>query len=101
MIAGYVCHLSRTVYVTYLLDAPEGSTQSPDRFTLMTTGLEGVFDEIHKKTNGQITFLGTWHSHTQPTPPSEIDRNTLKKLQSHYDFPIVMLTYTGGRLVRV
>jgi molybdopterin/thiamine biosynthesis adenylyltransferase len=101
VIAGYVCHLSRTIYVTYLLDAPEGSTQLPDRFTLMTTGLEGVFDEIHKKTNGQITFLGTWHSHTQPTPPSEIDRNTLKKLQSHYDFPVIMLTYTGGRLVRV
>jgi len=101
VIAGQVCRLSRTIYVNTLLNAPEGSLQSSNEFNLSTVGLTQVFEKIHRKTNGQVTFLGTWHNHTQPYPPSPRDKQSLKKLQFHYDLPVVMLTYTGGRIVRV
>jgi len=101
VIAGQICHLSNTIYITYLIEAPEGSQHTSNNFELSTNGLAQKFERIHHKTNGQITFLGTWHSHTRPVPPSIKDRNTLSKLQINYDLPIVMLTYTGGRIVRV
>ena len=101
VIAGQICHLSKTIYVNYLLDAPKGSVRTRDSFELNTEGLSGEFDRIHERTNGQITYLGTWHSHTSATPPSTIDKKSLKTLQVNYDLPIVMLTYTGGRIVRV
>ena len=101
VIAGQVCQLSKTIYVNYLLDAPKGSVRTRDRFVLNVAGLAEEFEHIHERTNGQITFLGTWHSHTSATPPSTIDENSLKKLQVNYDLPIVMLTYTGGHIVRV
>lgn len=101
VIAGQVCHLSKTIYVNYLLDAPEDSIRSYNHFALDTEGLPEEFERIHELTNGQITFLGTWHSHTEATPPSMIDKDSLKKMQVNYDLPIVMLTYTGGHIVRV
>lgn len=101
IIAGQICHLSKTIYVTYLLEAPEGTKRTASTLDINTDGLAPIFDEIHKKTNGQVTFLGTWHSHTEASPPSPKDISTLKKLQLNYDLPIVMLVYTGGRIVRV
>jgi len=101
VLAGYVCNLSKTIYVTYLLPAPAGSVRSATKFLLKTEGLKEKFNDIHSATNGQISFLGTWHSHTLPTPPSKLDEMTLTELTQSYDMPVVMLTYTGGRLVRV
>ena len=101
VIAGQICHLSKTIYVNYLLDSPKGSVRTRDGFILDTEGLSSKFERIHEMTNEQIMFLGTWHSHTSATPPSKIDKNSLKKLQVNYDSPIVMLTYTGGHIVRV
>lgn len=101
IIAGQICHLSKTIYVNYLFDSPKGSVRTRDRFILHTGGISDEFERIHEMTNGQITFLGTWHSHTSETPPSKIDKNSMKKLQVNYDLPIVMLTYTGGHIVRV
>jgi len=101
ILVGQICQLSKTIYITHLLDAPIGSFRSASRFDLNTEGLAELFDDIHNKTNAQVTFLGTWHSHTKPTPPSGIDKDSLRKLQANYDLPIVMLTYTGGRIVRV
>ncbi len=101
VIAGQVCHLSKTIYVNYLLDSPKGSMRTKDKFVLNVEGLAEDFESIHERTNGQITFLGTWHSHTSATPPSTIDKDSLKELQINYDLPIVMLTYTGGHIVRV
>lgn len=101
IIAGQICHLSKTIYVNYLFDSPKGSVRTRNRFVLCTEGMSEEFERIHERTNGQITFLGTWHSHTSATPPSTIDKNSLRKLQVNYDLPIVMLTYTGGQIVRV
>jgi molybdopterin/thiamine biosynthesis adenylyltransferase len=101
VLAGYVCPLSKTIYITHLVPAPSGSVGTSTRFWLNVKGLKETFQQIHSRTNGQITFLGTWHSHTTSSPPSQLDRETLSGLTNNYDFPIVMLTYTGGHLVRV
>jgi len=101
VLAGQVCSISKTIYVTYLLDAPMGSIGTASNFELKTEGLANSFENIHKKTNSQITFIGTWHSHTSACPPSDKDQQTLKTLQTNYDLPIVMLAYIENELVRV
>lgn len=101
ILVGSYCALSKTIYITKLVAAPKASRNSSDHMDIATNGLEESFDLIHRATNGQSTFVGTWHSHTSPTPPSQIDKDTYKKLSMNYDLPIVMLMYTGGRIVRV
>lgn len=101
VLTGKICHLSQTLYVTRIEPAPLKSIRTKNEFILSTEGLDKIYCNIHEQTNGQISFLGTWHSHTSPTPPSITDKSTFKKLNTYYDLPIVMLTYTGGRLVRV
>ena len=101
VLAGMVCHLSKTIYVTLVVPAPDGTIRTPVRLDIATDGLEEIFEEIHAATNGQITFLGTWHSHPTPSPPSPKDRDTYAKLTKNYDLPVVMLVYIGGRIERV
>ncbi len=101
VLAGMVCHLSKTIYVTLVVPAPDGTIRTPARLDIATDGLEEIFENIHSATNGQVTFLGTWHSHLTPSPPSPKDRNTYAKLSNIYDLPVVLLIYTGGRIERV
>ena len=101
ILAGMVCALSNTVYVTHVVPAPPSSQKTPTSLLISTEGIPQVFDAIHSATNSQITFLGTWHSHPLPSPPSATDKSTHAKLTQHYDLPVVMLVYSGGRIVRV
>lgn len=101
VLAGMVCHLSKTIYVTLIVPAPDGTIRTPARLDIATNGLKEIFKDIHSATNGQITFLGTWHSHPTSSPPSPKDRDTYAKLTKNYDLPVVMLVYTGGRIERV
>ena len=80
-LAGYVCPLSKTIYVTEEFESTQPPYQSSTRFELPTEGVSELFESVHAKTNEQITFLGTWHSHTEPTPPSALDKKTLADLQ--------------------
>ncbi|MGY0565001.1 MAG: ThiF family adenylyltransferase [Paraglaciecola chathamensis] len=101
VLTGMVCHLSKTIYVTLIVPAPDGTVRTPGRLDIATDGLAEIFEDIHSSTNGQITFLGTWHSHPTSSPPSLKDRDTYAKLTKNYDLPVVMLVYTGGRIERV
>src|SRR5690554_827464 len=100
VLAGMVCHLSKTIYVTLIVPAPDGTIRTPVQLDIATDGIAKIFEGIHSATNGQITFLGTWHSHPTPSPPSRKDRDTYAKLTKNYDLPVVMLVYTGGRIER-
>ena len=101
LLIGHTCLLSKTVYITDAPDPPSAARKTPTRFEIATDGLGDLFNHIHRQTQGQITFIGTWHSHTSATPPSGLDKQTLKTLQSNYDLPVVMLVHTGGTLERV
>lgn len=98
LLAGHYCTLSNTIYITDELAPPTEPKKTSTRIDIITESAPEMFQSIHEKTNGQITFIGTWHSHTTPTPPSPLDKQTLKKLQSSYDFPVVMLVQIDDNL---
>jgi len=98
---GHVCRLSNTIYVTGLVKAPSDSVRSVDKFILGTDGLADYVIDVARKTHGQLSFVGTWHSHTEPTPPSLLDKKSLEMLRQNSDVPVVMLVFTGGRIESV
>ncbi|MFZ3590353.1 Mov34/MPN/PAD-1 family protein [Bacillus sp. DJP31] len=63
-------------------------------------------DTIYKGTNGQITYLGDWHSHTtESLTPSKTDRIEMKKItknkKSRLPFPLMIITYQDKGLTLI
>lgn len=83
---GHISETNRTVIVTDLIDAPEDSVASPNTFILGTKGLTKIVKNIILKTAGQLTYLGTWHSHPVGGGPSPTDISTMMKLSKVRDF---------------
>lgn len=77
---GSVFLYSKVVVITDILDAPSDSTETPTLFVLGTEGLEQKIRDAEKKTNGKVTYLGTWHSHPNGGNASSTDEQTLEKL---------------------
>jgi len=101
ILVGQTCVLSKIIYVTALIDAPKNSVRTKDRFYLPVKEIIPTIKSISEKTNNEIGFLGTWHSHTASEPPSELDKDTLEKLVSVSSEPVVMLVYIDDELVPV
>jgi Prokaryotic E2 family A/ThiF family len=91
LLVGQYDTFSNTVYISGIVDAPEDTERAPDRLVLGTKGLEDHFIKLAKQTHGKLAFMGTWHSHVDGQPPSQLDMSTLGYLRGSADFPIVML----------
>ncbi|HML31955.1 Mov34/MPN/PAD-1 family protein [Sporomusa sphaeroides] len=80
VLLGSVFTYAETIIITGLLPAPPDSIEEKNRFILGTEGLADKIKDIEKKTNGKVTYLGTWHSHPFGGSASQTDKNTYKKL---------------------
>ncbi|WP_020678086.1 Mov34/MPN/PAD-1 family protein [Geopsychrobacter electrodiphilus] len=80
VLLGTVFLFSKTIVITGLLDAPPDSIEKRDLFVLGTEGLERNIKQIERRTNGKVTYLGTWHSHPRGGGASNTDNGTYKKL---------------------
>lgn len=60
---GSVFLYPKTVVITDIIDAPPDSVETPTLFILGVEGLEQKIKDAEKRTNGKVTYLGTWHSH--------------------------------------
>lgn len=83
---GHISETNRTIIVTDLIAAPEDSVASPNAFVLGTKGLTKAVQNIIVKTSGQLTYLGTWHSHPMGGGASKTDISTMTKLSTVRDF---------------
>lgn len=80
VLVGSVFLYARTVVVTGVIPAPLDSIEERDRFVLGIDGLKRAISSIEQKTNGKVTYLGTWHSHPLGGGASLIDKATYQKL---------------------
>jgi hypothetical protein len=102
VLIGTVFQNANRLVITDILNAPVDSQISPSRFILGTAGLEEEILRIESRSNGRITYLGTWHSHLLAEGPSSIDLATLEKLEFIRDRePTICLIYSPTGIRRV
>lgn len=91
-----------SIYVYYMVPAPEDSIHSPVSFVRGFKGLTAEYERITKLTYHQVRYLGEWHSHpNMPNTPSETDKKQFKELwkeQKSQDLPFVQMIYGNNGL---
>jgi len=99
---GSVFLYPKTVVITDIIDAPPDSVETPTLFILGVEGLEQKVKDAEKRTNGKVTYLGTWHSHPHGGNASQTDERTFKKLLFVRNYePTVCLIITENEVMMV
>lgn len=102
VLVGHISLVNRSMTVTDLLPAPEDSKMTPTYFELGKKGLKKKIETIQRKTNGLLTYLGTWHSHPFGGGVSPTDKETKTRLLFLRDYePTVCLIWTPDGIIRV
>ena len=86
----------KILYAVDVIPSPPDSKEWPNLYIRGSEGLARRVEEIGEITDGQVGYLGEWHSHPRGhTPsPSTDDRKAFAWLQEHMDvdgLPAVML----------
>ena len=102
VLLGSVFLYPKTIVITGIIKAPADSIEKPNLFILGIDGLEKDIKDTEKKTNGKVTYLGTWHSHPYGGKASQIDNRTYKKLLFVRNYePTVCLIISHHDLIMV
>ncbi|RXJ79340.1 Mov34/MPN/PAD-1 family protein [Arcobacter sp. F2176] len=100
VLIGHISLINKTFTIVELIDAPADSTRSPGYFKLGTLGLLENIANYEERTNGLLTYIGTWHSHPQGGGASRTDFNMKNKLiKDREDFPSVCLIYSQKKFL--
>ena len=96
---------AKCIHLTDAAPAPADSKESPNGFTRGSAGVLEYLEEVSERTNGQVCYVGEWHSHPScvPTYPSAIDLEQidwLSTLFDSYSSPTLMLI-AGDKDVRI
>ena len=94
-----------SIYVYYMVPAPEDSIHSPVSFVRGFKGLTAEYERITKLTYHQVRYLGEWHSHpNMPNTPSQTDKKQFEELwkeQQLQDLPFLQMIHgNNGLFVR-
>lgn len=91
-----------SIYVYYMVPAPEDSIHSPISFVRGFRGLTAEYERITNLTYHQVRYLGEWHSHpNMPNSPSVTDKKQFEELweeQQSQDLPFVQMIYGNNGL---
>jgi len=102
VLMGTVFQYPKKIVITKLVKAPVDSKEQTNLFVLGTQDLCKNIRNIENKTNGKVTYLGTWHSHPRGGRASSIDKTTFEKLLSvRNNEPTVCLIITPNELFLV
>ena len=74
VLIGRLSEVARVAHVVDVLEAPEDSARSGEKFILGTKGLKSQLENYVKSVDYSLYCLGTWHSHPCPSDPSVTDR---------------------------
>ena len=102
VLLGTVFLYLQSIVITDILPKTPDSIAKDNCFILGTKGLEKQIQDIEKKTNGRVTYLGTWHSHPKGGNASSIDVNTYDKLLVTRNYePTVCLIITPDKIINI
>jgi integrative and conjugative element protein (TIGR02256 family) len=96
VLIGHISLVNKTFTIIDFIDAPEDSKRSPSYFELGTIGLKDKIESCEVKTNGLLTYIGTWHTHPNGGGPSGTDKKMKEKLmKDRGNCPSVCLIYSS------
>ena len=81
---GFFDDLRKRIYIVDALPPPPDSKHSPTSFVRGSKGQKQTLEKISKRTQGQVVFVGDWHSHPKGASvrPSKYDKELLKNYAS-------------------
>lgn len=72
--------------------------RSATRLRLDARDLQKLVDEVHKHSEGRVTYLGDWHLHPgAATRPSKTDRSSLLNIVEQVGIEAALLIVVGDR----
>lgn len=80
VLIGKISMYDRCFNVTRLIEAPSDSERTKSSFILGIEGLRERVREVHDRSEGALTYLGTWHTHPKGGEASPTDRLSLDRL---------------------
>ncbi len=85
VLLGAFDQLHKKVYIVATIPSPSDSEEWPTLYIRGCAGLKSATDEIMQISDGQIQYLGEWHSHPDrySTKPSDDDRKVFAWLNQH------------------
>ena len=76
---------NRILYLVDVIPSPPDSEEWPTLYIRGRQGLEGAVNQVRERTDGQLQYMGEWHSHPKghSTEPSNDDKKVLEWLAKH------------------
>jgi molybdopterin/thiamine biosynthesis adenylyltransferase len=100
-LVGHISDANQCITICDLIPAPEDSKMTRDRFDLGILGLKEAVLKVIKKTNGLLTYVGTWHSHPAGGSSSDLDKITKERIKELGGIsPTVCLIWTPHGILR-
>ncbi len=100
-LVGHISDANQCITICDLIPAPEDSKRSRTQFDLGIQGLREKVLEVIKKTNGLLTYVGTWHSHPFGGTASDLDKRTKERIKELRNIsPTACLIWTPGGILR-
>lgn len=100
LLAGFIHHKRKIIYVTRVLDPPPDSEGYPYAFKLGVQDVPDKLMELYNRTGGLIYYVGEWHSHPNGSPQlSRTDKEAIAQIASHLNrvkIPTHILVATVG-----
>lgn len=83
----------RCILMTHVVGPGHSSTRAQNRFGRDGHYAQQELDRIFVKTDGKSDYIGEWHSHPVSSPPSVVDRQTIRRISESpgYATPLPVL----------
>lgn len=96
ILIGGVDHARRCVHIVHALGSPPDSEEWPTMYIRGVKGLEAECRRVVTATDGNLNYLGEWHSHppgasTKPSPDDAKVFNWICELAAAEERPAIML----------
>lgn len=82
VLIGGVDRLNKRLYVAEVIPSPPDSVEERNGYVRGKEGLADLVSRFGELTDGQLQYVGEWHSHPRnhSTSPSKLDRELMSKL---------------------